>query len=56
MAVLQVLMHRPVYGLEIIRATDLPGGTVYPMLARLEAEGWVTSCRGRTHPAGATTS
>ena len=32
------------YGLEIIERTGLPSGTVYPLLARLESEGWVTSC------------
>jgi len=44
LAVLQVLLHtdRP-YGLQIIERTGLPSGTVYPMLARLESEGWVTS-------------
>jgi len=44
LAVLQVLLHtdRP-YGLEIIERTGLPSGTVYPLLARLETERWVTS-------------
>ncbi len=44
LAVIGVLLHtdRP-YGLEIIERTGLPSGTVYPMLARLEHEGWVTS-------------
>jgi len=44
LAVLQVLLHvdRP-YGLEVIELTGLPSGTVYPLLARLESEGWVTS-------------
>jgi len=44
LAVLQVLLHveRP-YGLEVIERTGLPSGTVYPLLARLESEGWVTS-------------
>jgi PadR family transcriptional regulator, regulatory protein PadR len=44
LAVLHVLLHvENPYGLEIIERTGLPSGTVYPMLARLESEGWVTS-------------
>jgi PadR family transcriptional regulator len=44
LAVLQVLLHvdRP-YGLEVIERTGLASGTVYPLLARLESEGWITS-------------
>jgi PadR family transcriptional regulator, regulatory protein PadR len=44
LAVIEVLLatDRP-YGLEIIERTGLPSGTVYPLLARLEAEGWVAS-------------
>jgi PadR family transcriptional regulator PadR len=44
LAVLQVLLYvdRP-YGLEVIERTGLPSGTVYPLLARLESEGWITS-------------
>jgi PadR family transcriptional regulator PadR len=44
LTVIEVLLHtdRP-YGLEIIERTGLPSGTVYPLLARLESEGWVTS-------------
>jgi PadR family transcriptional regulator PadR len=44
LAVISVLLHvdRP-YGLEIIERTGLASGTVYPLLARLEREGWVTS-------------
>ena len=44
LAVLQVMLHadRP-YGLEVIERTGLPSGTVYPLLARLESQGWVTS-------------
>ena len=30
------------YGLEIVRATGLTQGSVYPMLARMERWGWVT--------------
>ncbi len=33
----------PIWGLHIIRETGLPSGSVYPILARLEALGMVTS-------------
>jgi len=33
----------PKYGLEISREAHLPGGTIYPTLARLEARGWLES-------------
>jgi DNA-binding PadR family transcriptional regulator len=35
--------HRELYGLEIVEATGLPPGTIYPILARLEAAGWLDS-------------
>jgi PadR family transcriptional regulator, regulatory protein PadR len=44
--VLQELLTDPtreVYGLEIGRAAGLASGTVHPILARLEALGWVSS-------------
>jgi PadR family transcriptional regulator PadR len=44
--VLRVFMDAPeqeFYGLELIDKTDLASGTVYPILARLEREGWVES-------------
>jgi DNA-binding PadR family transcriptional regulator len=31
------------YGAELCKATGLPGGSLYPILARLETEGWVVS-------------
>jgi DNA-binding PadR family transcriptional regulator len=31
------------YGLELCRATDLPSGTIYPILRRLERQGWMQS-------------
>jgi PadR family transcriptional regulator, regulatory protein PadR len=31
------------YGLEICRTAGLPGGTIYPILARFEQAGWLTS-------------
>lgn len=31
------------YGLQLCKETGLPGGTIYPIVARLEGLGWVTS-------------
>lgn len=31
------------YGLQVIRLTGVPSGSLYPMLLRLEAAGWLTS-------------
>jgi len=45
-AILAALLHditRPQYGLEMAKAAGLPSGTIYPILARLEREGWVES-------------
>lgn len=42
--VLAVLLDDPQaerYGLELMRATGLPSGTIYPILARLQAAGWL---------------
>jgi PadR family transcriptional regulator, regulatory protein PadR len=44
--VLQALLREPgreLYGLELSEETGLLPGTAYPILLRLEAEGWVTS-------------
>ena len=41
--VLQALAQGHGYGFEIMRATQLPSGTVYPLLRRLEAAGHVES-------------
>jgi PadR family transcriptional regulator PadR len=44
--VLQALLHAPgreLYGLELADETGLLPGTAYPILARLENEGWVSS-------------
>jgi PadR family transcriptional regulator, regulatory protein PadR len=44
--VLQALLREPgreLYGLELSDETGLQPGTAYPILLRLEAEGWVTS-------------
>jgi DNA-binding PadR family transcriptional regulator len=34
---------REVYGLELGRLAELPSGTIHPILARLEACGWLES-------------
>ncbi len=34
---------RPFYGLQIAREAQLGGGTLYPLLNRLEKEGWLES-------------
>lgn len=44
--VLRALLSDPTnarYGLDLAKATKLPTGTIYPILARLEAAGWVAS-------------
>lgn len=43
--VLSVLLDsdQPRWGLEIIKLTGRPSGSVYPLLDRLERAGWVTS-------------
>jgi PadR family transcriptional regulator, regulatory protein PadR len=45
-SVLRVLLDHPLqqhYGLEISKAAGLPSGSLYPILAKLERIGWVTS-------------
>ena len=46
-AVLGTLTRGPQFGLDIMRETGLPSGTVYPTLARAERAGFV---RGRWEP------
>jgi len=38
------------YGLELMELADLPSGTAYPMLHRLEADGWLISTREEIDP------
>lgn len=43
-ALLAVLLedpHAERYGLELMRATGLPSGTLYPILTRLQEAGWL---------------
>jgi DNA-binding PadR family transcriptional regulator len=44
--ILRALVNEPLkdhYGLELARDAGLATGTTYPILARLEEEGWLTS-------------
>lgn len=59
LAILASLWTGPLYGLEILRRLSataglvVPEGTVYPLLSRLKAEGWVDSSwveTGTGHP------
>jgi PadR family transcriptional regulator, regulatory protein PadR len=34
--------HGQLFGLDIVRVTGLGSGTIYPILARLQAHGWIT--------------
>jgi DNA-binding PadR family transcriptional regulator len=38
------------YGLDLMKATDMPSGTLYPILARLRAAGWVRAEWERADP------
>jgi len=49
--VLQALLRGHRYGFEVMRVTELPSGTVYPLLRRLESSGLVESSWERTDPA-----
>lgn len=54
--VLKVFLDRPAeprYGFELMQLTRLPSGTLYPILARLERVGWLTSRRESIDPAEA---
>jgi DNA-binding PadR family transcriptional regulator len=45
-AVLRLMLQDPagsLYGLALAEASGFPSGTIYPILARLEAAGWVQS-------------
>ena len=44
--VLQLALQEPGrewYGLQMIEATGLPAGTIYPIIARLESHNWLES-------------
>jgi len=38
------------YGLELMRLTGMPSGTMYPLLARFESAGWLTRTREDIDP------
>jgi len=53
---LEVLLADPAkewYGLELMEATGLKSGTIYPLLHRLRAEGWLAGDRETIDPAEA---
>ncbi|MGN9804345.1 PadR family transcriptional regulator [Micromonospora sp. L32] len=41
------------YGLDLMRATGLPSGTLYPVLHRLQDAGWLTADWEEVEPAAA---
>ncbi len=52
-AVLAALLQAPereLYGLQLVQATGLPPGTIYPILARYETAGWIASRWEDTDP------
>src|SRR5262249_20929734 len=53
-AVLRVMLDAPThahYGLQIAGKAHLPTGTIYPILARLESAGWISSTWEEREPA-----
>ena len=44
---------QPRYGYELMRLTGLASGSLYPMLARLEEAGWLTSGKENIDPSAA---
>ncbi len=53
MRLLEALLTNPTrewYGLELMELAGLQSGTVYPILHRLEAEGWLASTHERIDP------
>lgn len=51
--VLNVFLEDPAahrYGLEVMKAAGLQSGTLYPLLARLERAGWLTSAKEQVDP------
>jgi DNA-binding PadR family transcriptional regulator len=54
--VLAALLSDPVadrYGLDLMKATGLPSGTLYPILVRLERAGWLEARWEDVDPASA---
>src|SRR4051812_21236995 len=44
-------LEEPRYGFQLMRLAGLPSGTLYPILARLEAAGWIEGQRELIDPA-----
>ena len=53
LSVLHAVARGTAHGFDIIEATGLPGGTVYPALSRLERDGFVSSSWEDVHIARA---
>lgn len=41
---------KPKYGFELMESLGISSGTLYPILARLEREGWIEGCREDIDP------
>jgi PadR family transcriptional regulator, regulatory protein PadR len=57
LTVLEVLMSAPErewYGMELIQSTKLTSGTLYPILHRLVADGWLERTRDEPSEVGGT--
>ncbi|WP_261562769.1 PadR family transcriptional regulator [Frankia tisae] len=53
-AVLRLMLENPTadyYGFDLAKASGFPSGTIYPILARLEAAGWMASYWEEGEPA-----
>jgi PadR family transcriptional regulator, regulatory protein PadR len=51
--VIKVFLEDPAqerYGFELMRITGMPSGSLYPLLARFEAAGWLTTGREQIDP------
>lgn len=46
--------HREWYGMELMEAAGLSSGTLYPLLHRLEADGWLERTREASSDIGGT--
>jgi PadR family transcriptional regulator, regulatory protein PadR len=44
---------QPRYGFELMKRTNMASGSLYPLLARLVADGWLTRSRERLNPSAA---
>ena len=56
LTVLNVMLEEPTgdwYGLDLANRASLKTGTIYPILARLETAGWLSSAREAIDPAEA---